>query len=85
MHKGLDFSQGHSDYDDDYEHSFGIFSINFSKDGREIVAGTNDESIYVYDLFANKVSLRLPAHSVCTLSFLLIIFYFYYYEAKEDG
>ncbi|KAF3334570.1 LEC14B protein-like protein [Carex littledalei] len=63
VHESLDFSQGHSDYDDDYEHSFGIFSIKFSKDGREIVAGTNDDSIYVYDLFANKVSLRLLAHS----------------------
>lgn len=68
MHEGLDFSHGHSDYDDyDDEYAFGIFSIKFSKDGREIVAGTNNDSIYVYDLLANKVSLRLLAHTVSTL------------------
>lgn len=83
MHEGLDFSQGYSDYDDVYEHSFGIFSIKFSKDGREIVAGTNDDSIYVYDLLANKVSLRLPAHSVSTLSFLIIIYFYFFTKQKR--
>ncbi|KAJ4769019.1 Transducin family protein / WD-40 repeat family protein [Rhynchospora pubera] len=63
VHEGLDFSHGFSDYSDDDDYSLGIFSIKFSMDGREIVAGTNNDSIYVYDLLANKVSLRLVAHT----------------------
>uniref|UniRef100_A0A1D1YB10 LEC14B homolog n=1 Tax=Anthurium amnicola TaxID=1678845 RepID=A0A1D1YB10_9ARAE len=58
IHDGLDFS-----VDDDWEHSFAIFSVRFSTDGRELVAGSGDESIYVYDLEANKVALRISAHS----------------------
>jgi len=59
IHDGLDFSQH-----EDVQYSFGIFSVKFSSDGRELVAGSNDESIYVYDLHANKLTLRLPAHTV---------------------
>lgn len=58
IHEGLDFSA-----DDDVGYSFGIFSVKFSTDGRELVAGSNDDSIYVYDLQANKLSLRISAHS----------------------
>ncbi|XP_077240602.1 LEC14B homolog [Tasmannia lanceolata] len=65
IHEGLDFSP------DGDEDSFGIFSVKFSTDGRELVAGTNDHSIYVYDLVANKLTLRISAHSsdVNTVSF----------------
>ncbi|KAI4345512.1 hypothetical protein L6164_012627 [Bauhinia variegata] len=56
IHYGLDFS---SDEDED---EFGIFSIKFSTDGRELVAGNSDSSICVYDLGADKLSLRIPAH-----------------------
>ncbi|XP_027363530.1 LEC14B homolog [Abrus precatorius] len=55
IHYGLNLSS-----DDDDE--FGIFSIKFSTDGQELVAGTSDSSICVYDLGANKLSLRIPAH-----------------------
>eukprot|EP00262_Sarcandra_glabra_P004753 TRINITY_DN16005_c0_g1_i1.p1 TRINITY_DN16005_c0_g1~~TRINITY_DN16005_c0_g1_i1.p1 ORF type:complete len:482 (+),score=53.82 TRINITY_DN16005_c0_g1_i1:428-1873(+) len=58
IHDGLDFS-----VNDDGEYDFGIFSVKFSTDGRELVAGSNDDSIYVYDLEANKLMLRIPAHS----------------------
>ncbi|KAK9281382.1 hypothetical protein L1049_004282 [Liquidambar formosana] len=57
IHDGLDFSA-----DDEGGYSFGIFSLKFSTDGREIVAGSSDDSIYVYDLDANKRSLRISAH-----------------------
>jgi DDB1- and CUL4-associated factor 11 len=50
---------------EDVVYAFGIFSVKFSSDGQEVLAGTNDDSIYVYDLHANKVSLRLQAHTVC--------------------
>ncbi|KAK6930087.1 WD40 repeat [Dillenia turbinata] len=55
LHDGLDLSV---DVDDD----FGIFSVKFSTDGRELVASSNDDSIYVYDLEGNKVSHRISAH-----------------------
>ncbi|KAF4384756.1 hypothetical protein F8388_002913 [Cannabis sativa] len=58
IHEGLDFSA-----DDDGGYSLGIFSVKFSTDGRELVAGSSDDSIYVYDLKANKQSLRIQAHS----------------------
>lgn len=50
--------------------SFAIWSIKFSGDGRELVAGTNDESIYVYDIETRKVLHRIIGHeddinSVC--------------------
>ncbi|KAE8686135.1 LEC14B protein [Hibiscus syriacus] len=58
IHEGLDFIS------DDYRgYSFGIFSVKFSNDGRELVAGSSDDSIYVYDLEANKLSLRIVAHT----------------------
>lgn len=55
IHDGLDFS-----FCDDDE--FSIFSVKFSTDGRELVAASSDYSIYVYDLEANKPTLRIPAH-----------------------
>lgn len=40
-----------------------IWSIRFSGDGREIVAGTSDRSIYVYDLETSQSILRIQGHS----------------------
>lgn len=62
IHDGLDFSSS-----DDGGYSFGIFSVRFSNDGRELVAGSSGDSIYVYDLEANKLSLRILAHTVMLL------------------
>lgn len=42
---------------------FGIWSLRFSGDGSEIVAGTGDEAVYVYDLESRKSILRIPAHT----------------------
>jgi WD repeat-containing protein 23 len=58
----LDFSVDNDDYDE-----FGIFSVKFSTDGRELVAASSDNSIYIYDLEANTCSLRVPAHKVSYL------------------
>ncbi|XP_022758109.1 LEC14B protein-like isoform X2 [Durio zibethinus] len=58
IHEGLDFSAAN-----DGCYSFGIFSVKFSTDGRELVAGSSDDSIYVYDLEANKLSLRIVSHT----------------------
>ena len=39
-----------------------IWSLRFSGDGREIVAGTSDYCIYVYDIDAGRSVLRIPGH-----------------------
>lgn len=39
-----------------------IWSIRFSGDGREIVAGTNGRSIYVYDIERRQSVLRIAGH-----------------------
>lgn len=57
IHEGLDFSLEPSG-----DLSLGLYSIQFSQDGKEIVAGSNKKSIYVYDLEANKPVLCLQAH-----------------------
>ena len=42
---------------------FGIWSLRFSGDGNEIVAGTSDQSVYVYDLETRRSILRIPGHT----------------------
>jgi len=42
---------------------FGIWSLRFSGDGNEIVAGTGDHSVYVYDLETQRSILQIPAHT----------------------
>lgn len=41
---------------------FGIWSLRFSGDGREIVAGTSDHNVLVYDLETRKTILKLRKH-----------------------
>lgn len=35
--------------------NFGIWSLRWSPDGREVIAGTGDKSLYVYDVETQKV------------------------------
>jgi len=42
--------------------SFGIFSVRFSGDGRELVAGTNDSSIVVFDIESRTVLHHITGH-----------------------
>ncbi|KAH9486363.1 LEC14B-like protein [Psilocybe cubensis] len=44
-----------------YHSSFGIWSCRFSADGNEIVAG-GDGKLFVYDLLANKRTVKIQAH-----------------------
>lgn len=46
-------------YDD---HHFGIWSVRFSGDGRELVAGTGNDCVYVYDIETRKTVLRIRGH-----------------------
>ncbi|KAA6408294.1 MAG: hypothetical protein FRX48_08036 [Lasallia pustulata] len=62
----LDFASTHEDGNTHRRNSygqFGIWSIRFSGDGREIVAGTSDHSVYVYDIESRKTILRIPGHT----------------------
>ncbi|KAF2747493.1 WD40 repeat-like protein [Sporormia fimetaria CBS 119925] len=43
-------------------HYFGIWSVRFSGDGKELVAGTGDDSVYVYDIERRQTTLRIPGH-----------------------
>ncbi|KAJ3277733.1 hypothetical protein HK104_003017 [Borealophlyctis nickersoniae] len=54
-HIPLDFTEPHHE-------SFGVWSVRFSGDGREIVAGASDHCIYVYDIETRKVLHRIPGH-----------------------
>ena len=42
---------------------FGIWSVRFSGDGRELVAGTGADSVNVYDLETNKTILCIKGHN----------------------
>ncbi|OAA64373.1 WD repeat protein [Niveomyces insectorum RCEF 264] len=54
-------SHGANDADNHY-HSFAIFSVRFSGDGRELVAGTNASSIIVYDIESRRVLHHIDGH-----------------------
>lgn len=41
---------------------FGIWSLRFSGDGREVVAGTSDHSVLVHDLETRRTILKLRKH-----------------------
>ncbi|CAI6335623.1 unnamed protein product [Periconia digitata] len=58
----LDFANISNHNPRTYHTYFGIWSIRFSGDGREIVAGTGDNSVYVYDIERQQTILRIPGH-----------------------
>ena len=42
--------------------SFAIFSLKWSGDGREIIAGTNDERVYIFDVESSRVVAYIDGH-----------------------
>lgn len=40
-------------------HSFSIFSLQYSVDGSEIIGGSNDTCVYIYDLHKHRRTLRV--------------------------
>jgi len=44
-------------------HSFSIFSLQYSVDGSEIIGGSNDTHVYIYDLQKQKRTLRVNISS----------------------
>lgn len=59
----LDDGVGFYDGDWGIRRSFGIWSIRFSGDGRELVAGTSSESIVVYDIESRTVLHHVHGHN----------------------
>ncbi|BEI99065.1 hypothetical protein CcaverHIS631_0401080 [Cutaneotrichosporon cavernicola] len=55
-HTTLDFRAGRHDH-------FGIWSIRFSADGKEVVAGASNGDIMVYDIAAERRTLRVMGHA----------------------
>jgi DDB1- and CUL4-associated factor 11 len=58
--KGVGSSRGPLGYMG--RHGFGIWSLRFSGDGHEIVAGTSDHCVVVYDLERRQSVLKLQNH-----------------------
>ena len=56
LHTPLDFGEGFS------EGAFGLWAINFSGDGKYILAGSSDYATYIYDLAAQRVVSKASAH-----------------------
>jgi WD repeat-containing protein 23 len=55
---GGSYGARHAQYQDYYM----VFSVRFSGDGRELVAGTSDHSIVVYDIERRGAVLRIEGH-----------------------
>ena len=48
--------------------SFGIWSLRWSPDGKEIIAGTGDQSLYIYDVESQRVgALQAKCHCTCII------------------
>jgi WD repeat-containing protein 23 len=43
--------------DSGYHHSFGIWSLRWAGNGQEVVAGTGDHCLYIYNVERQKVGI----------------------------
>ena len=50
--------------------SFGIWSLRWSPDGKEIIAGTGDSSLYIYDVESQRVSFLEAVAGIFPSAFL---------------
>ena len=60
IHEELSF--GRRDEERSYRDMFGIWSVAFSPDGRELIAGTSMNSVHIYDLETNKPTTIFRCH-----------------------
>ncbi|KAK9810228.1 hypothetical protein WJX72_007006 [[Myrmecia] bisecta] len=66
VHECLHFDMMEGDDGDSYHTrhgGFGIWSLRWSPDGNEIIAGTGDNSLYVYDMYKQRSTLRIEGHT----------------------
>ena len=64
IHEALHFDVLEEDSDDYFQRGFGIWSLSWAASGAEVVAGTGDDSLYLYNMDRQKVS-ALQYSSVC--------------------
>ncbi|KAG2491232.1 hypothetical protein HYH03_010440 [Edaphochlamys debaryana] len=62
VHEPLNFDETTAGGDHRLGRSFGIWSVQWSGDGREILAGTNDQSVVVLDVETKRVVARAEGH-----------------------
>ncbi|DBB09677.1 TPA: hypothetical protein ACH3X3_001323 [Trebouxia sp. C0006] len=60
IHEAMFF---HADDEEVTRSNFGIWSLRWSPDGKEIIAGTGDSSLYLYDVEQQKTTMRVRAHA----------------------
>ncbi|GAO52552.1 hypothetical protein G7K_6626-t1 [Saitoella complicata NRRL Y-17804] len=58
-----DHTQTALDFSNTGEMHAGIWSLRFSPNNKELIAGASDSSLHVFDIEANRVVLSLPGHS----------------------
>lgn len=57
--------------------NFGIWSLRWSPDGKEIIAGTGDSSLYIYDVESQRVGVLqiFPLASAAAAQHCLLLCY----------
>jgi WD repeat-containing protein 23 len=56
IHEALHFDLLDDSHTQQMRHSFGIWSLQWAADGREVIAGTNDHALYIFDMERQKVA-----------------------------
>lgn len=93
VHESLNFSQwqetdvGRSHEARHPNREFGIFSVKWSGDGREIIAGTSDENVYVFDVETSRVVAFASGHEddVNSVAYLEAESPFVFASASDDS
>ena len=57
IHEALHFDVLEEDSDDYFQRGFGIWSLSWAASGAEVVAGTGDDSLYLYNMDRQKVCM----------------------------
>ncbi len=55
IHEALHFDILDEDGDDGFQRGFGIWSLSWAANGTEVMAGTGDDSLYLYNMERQKV------------------------------
>ena len=55
IHEALHFDIMDEGSDDGFQRGFGIWSLSWAANGQEVVAGTGDDSLYLYNMERQKV------------------------------
>lgn len=73
IHEALHFDVLEEDSDDYFQRGFGIWSLSWAASGAEVVAGTGDDSLYLYNMDRQKVSTLQWWCDHCSHGFLGLV------------